>query len=88
MPRADDPQADAQHRLGRIQSRKVEKWRAVQRLIGSSVLGGIAAWRLFVYEPPTKVDAGFPWILGVWLGLAFLAFGLASWDQILKALKR
>ena len=84
--RNDDPQADAHHRLGRLQAQKVEKWRAMQRLGGSYVLGAVAAWKLLTYEPQT--DGGIPWLLLVWIGLALLAFGLASWDQLSKAVRR
>ncbi|KKL65892.1 hypothetical protein LCGC14_2150460 [marine sediment metagenome] len=83
MTRTDDVQVDAEHRLGRLQSRKVEKWRATQRLAGSYILGGVAAWKLLTYP-----DGGSDWILGMWVAVALLAFGLASFDQVLKALKR
>lgn len=87
MPvRNNDPETDTQHELGRQQTRKVKKWRAQQRLVGSSILGGIAAWKLLTYEP-VNAD-GIPWILGVWIVLALIAFGLASFDQVLKAVKR
>ncbi len=82
MPRAEDPQADAQHRLGRVQGRKVESRRATQRLIGSYVLGGIAAWKLLTYDAAAPV----PWY--VWVGVALVSFGLASWDQVANIIKR
>lgn len=86
MNRTNDPKTDAQHELGRIQSRKVAKWRARQRLVGSYVLGSIAAWKILTYEP--QAGGGIPWLLVVWVGLALLSFGLASWDQVLQAIKR
>ena len=81
--RQNDPQLDARHKLSRTQAAKVEKWRAIQRLVGSYVLGAIAAWKILAYP-----DGGSDWILGMWVGLALLAFGLASFDQIVKVVKR
>ena len=86
MPRNNDPNVDTQHRLERIANRKVEKGRAMQRLVGSYVLGAVAAWKLLTYDAPS--DDGIPWILLAWIGLALLAFGLASWDQVVKAIRR
>lgn len=86
----DDVQTDTPQPR-RPQTRKVEKWRAIQRIVGSSILGVGATYKLFTYEPIVHADGephGVPWILGVWIGLALIAFGLASWDQILKAIKR
>ena len=83
MTRNNDPQADAQHTLGRVQSRKIESRRAIQRLAGSYVLGGVAAWKLLTYP-----DGGSDWILAMWVGIALLSFGLASWDQVTKVFKR
>lgn len=91
MTRQDSPETDAQHRRERLQARGIEKWRAIQRLAGSSILGTVAAWKLLTYEPVVHADGeahGVPWILLLWIGLALLAFGLASWDQIAKAIKR
>ena len=90
MTRNNDPRADAQHRLGRVQGRKIESRRALQRLVGSSVLGAIAAWKVLTYEVTHAV--GEPhrthWLLVVWIGLALLSFGLASWDQLAKVVRR
>ena len=91
MTRTNSPETDAQHRLERLQRRKMEKWRAIQRLCGSSILGVVAAWKLLTYEPAVHADGethGVPWELILWIGVALLAFGLASWDQISKAVKR
>ena len=54
----------------------------MQRLVGSYVLGGISAWKLLTYDAAAPV----PWY--VWVGMASIAFGLASFDQVLKVLKR
>lgn len=89
--RNNDPETDAQHRLERLQTRHLDKWHAIQRLAGSSVLGTVAVWKLLTYEPAPRVDGeplGVPWLLLVWIGIAALAFGLASWDQLCKALRR
>lgn len=85
--RTDNAETDTQHRLGRQQTRKVEKWRAIQRLVGSWILGIVAVWKILMHEAAVEAG-GVPWILLMWIGLALLAFGLASWDQILKAVKR
>ena len=89
--RQSNPELDAQHKLGRIQSRKVESRRALQRLVGSYILGGVAAWQLLQWEPHPHVpgdEHGIPWLLVAWIGLAVLSFGLASWDQLAKVIRR
>ena len=86
MPRNNDPQEDTHHELERKQIAFVEMRRAMQRLVGSYALGGLSVWKLFKWEPPE--GDGFPWLLVVWIALALLSFGLASWDQIVKAAKR
>ena len=90
MTRANDPDVDMAHQVSRQESRKIESRRALQRLIGSSVLGGIAAWKVLTYEVGHEI--GEPhrthWLLVVWIGLALLSFGLASWDQLAKVIRR
>lgn len=91
MTRANDPDVDLSHQVARQETRKVESRRALQRLVGSSVLGSIAAWRLFNYEELPHVEGethGIPWLLVVWVALALLAFGLANFDQVAKVFKR
>ena len=83
MTRTDDPDLDMKHQVSRQEARKIESRRARQRFIGSYVLGGIAAWKLLTYP-----EGGSDWILAMWVGLALLAFGLASFDQVLKVIKR
>ena len=81
--RSISPETDTQYRSER-------KWRAIQRLIGSSILGTVAAWKILTYEPVPHLD-GEPhqvhWLLIAWIGLAVLSFGIASWDQIMKAVR-
>ena len=64
--------------------------RALQRLTGSYLLGAIAAWKVLTYEVGHLV--GEPhrthWLLVVWIGLALLSFGLASWEQLAKVIRR
>ncbi len=88
--RSEDDELDLQHSVSRQESRKVASRRALQRLIGSSVLGAIAAWKVLTYE--VGHDVGEPhrthWLLVVWIGLALLSFGLASWDQLAKVIRR
>ena len=91
MARANDPDVDMAHQVSRQEARKIASRRALQRLVGSSVLGVLACWKLLTYEQPIHADGethGVPWILGVWIGLALLAFGLASFDQIAKVFRR
>ena len=71
------------HQVSRQEARKIQSRRALQRLVGSYVLGGIAAWRLVTYP-----EGGSDWILAMWVGLALLAFGLASFDQVAKVFNR
>ena len=80
--RSADDELDLRHQVSRQEARKIESRRALQRLTGSYVLGGIAAWKLLTYD----AAAGVPWY--VWVGLASIAFGLASFDQVLKVIKR
>ena len=89
MTRTDSPDLDLQHQVSRQQARKIESRRALQRLIGSSVLGAIAAWKVLTYEIG-HVDGEHQthWLLVVWIGLALLSFGLASWDQLAKIVRR
>ncbi len=88
--RTNDPDTDMAHQVSRQEARKIESRRALQRLIGSSVLGGIAAWKVLTYEVGHEI--GEPhrthWLLVVWIGLALLSFGLASWDQLAKVVRR
>ncbi len=84
--RTDDPNVDLSHQVARQESRKIESRRAMQRLAGSSILGVVAAWKLLTYEPAG--GGGFEWLFAIWVGVALLAFGLASFDQIAKTLKR
>lgn len=90
MTRANDPDVDMAHQVSRQEARKIESRRALQRLIGSSILGAIAAWKVLTYE--TAHEVGEPhrthWLLVVWIGLALLSFGLASWDQLAKVVRR
>ena len=90
MTRSHDPDLDLHHQVSRQQARKIENRRALQRLVGSSVLGAIAAWKVLTYEVGHLV--GEPhrthWLLVVWIGLALLSFGLASWDQLAKVIRR
>ncbi len=83
MTRTEHPDVDLSHQVSRQEIRKIESRRAMQRLAGSYVLGGVAAWKLLTYPPD-----GSDWILGMWVGLALLAFGLASFDQVTKIFKR
>ena len=88
--RTDDSGLDLRHQVSRQESRKIESRRALQRLIGSSILGAIAAFKVLTYEVEHAV--GEPhrthWLLVVWIGLALLSFGLASWDQLAKVIRR
>ncbi len=81
--RTNDSAIDMRHQVERQERRKIDGRRATQRLVGSYALGGVAAWKLLTYP-----DGGSDWILAMWVCLALLAFGLASFDQVLKALKR
>lgn len=78
--------SDGFHETTRQAVRKIERRRALQRLIGSYALGGIAAWRIFTFEHVHEGEV--EWMLITWIGLALLSFGLASWDQIVKAVRR
>lgn len=89
--RAKDEAVDLVHQVSRQEARKVESRRALQRLVGSYVLGAIAAWKLLTYEELPHVEGethGIPWLLVMWIVLALLSFGLASWDQVAKVFKR
>ena len=68
---------DALHPLAveRREKAREKKLRAQQRLIGSYAMGGVALWKMMTAEEVL-----------VWIGVALLAFGLANWDQILKAM--
>ncbi len=91
MTRSDSPDLDLQHQVSRQESKQIESRRALQRLVGSYVLGAVAAWKLLAYEEVPHVEGethGIPWLLVAWIGLAVLSFGLASWDQITKVIKR
>lgn len=91
MTRANDPDVDLSHQVSRQEARKIESRRALQRLVGSYVLGAAAVWKLLNYEELPHVDGethGIPWLLVMWVVLALLAFGLASWDQVAKVFKR
>ncbi len=79
-----EEELDLRHQCLRQEARKVEGRRALKRLAGSYVLGGIAAWKLLTF--PT--DSGHDLILAMWVGVALLAFGLASFDQVAKIFKR
>ena len=83
MTRTNDPDIDLSHQVLRQESQKIETRRAIRRLVGSWVLGAVAAWKLLTYPPD-----GSDWILAMWVGVALLAFGLASFDQVVKILKR
>ncbi len=82
MSRSNDPDVDIRHQIERHESRRIDLRRATQRLVGSYVLGAISAWRLLRYDAADAV----PWY--VWVGMALVAFGLASFDQVLKVIKR
>ncbi len=88
--RSSDDELDLRHSVSRQESRKIESRRALQRLVGSSILGAIAAWKVLTYEVGHEI--GEPhrthWLLVVWIGLALLSFGLASWDQLAKIVRR
>ncbi len=90
MPRTNQSDVDLRHEVSRQEARKIESRRALQRLVGSSILGGIAAWKVLTYEVGHVL--GEPhrthWLLVVWIGLALLSFGLASWDQLAKIVRR
>ena len=87
--RSDDTEADAaKFRLDRLKLKGLDKWNAIQRLAGSSILGTVAAWKLLMYDAAHDDAEGLPWILIVWIVIALLAFGLASWDQLSKAVRR
>lgn len=73
-------------------AREREKmWRARQRLIGSTLVGAFAFGK--VVTVPAATDGG---VLGLgvsgpevfWIGVLLLAFGIASFDQLLRALGR
>ena len=88
-------EVDTTHELARKDRERVGMWRARQRLVGSYVLGGVAVWKIITYEPiQVVVDGvavpveGIEWTLLGWIGLALAAFGLATIDQILKAVGR
>ena len=81
--RTVDEELDLRHQVSRQEARKVDSRRALKRLTGSYVLGAIAAWKLLTYPP----DGG-DLVLAMWVGLALLAFGLASFDQVAKIFKR
>ena len=83
MTRTNDPDIDLSHQVLRQESQKIETRRAIRRLVGSWVLGAVAAWKLLTYPPD-----GSDWILAMWVGVALLAFGLASFDQVVKIFKR
>ena len=84
--RTDDPGVDLSHQVLRQEARKIEGRRAMQRLVGSYVLGAVAALKLLTYEPAG--GGGFEWLFAMWVVVALLAFGLASFDQVAKVLKR
>ena len=86
MPRTNDPDVDLGHQVARQETRKIDARRALQRLVGSYALGLVAAWKLLTYEPAG--GGGFEWLFAIWVGVALLAFGLASVDQLAKAFKR
>ena len=77
------PENQARARLAEQGLEFAHAFGALQRLAGSYILGGIAAWKLLTYP-----DGGSQWILAMWVGLALLAFGLASFDQVAKIFKR
>ena len=81
--RTADEELDLRHQCSRQEARKVDSRRALKRLTGSYVLGAIAAWKLLTYP----ADGG-DLVLAMWVGLALLAFGLASFDQVAKIFKR
>ncbi len=74
-----EAELDLRHQVQRQETRKVTARRALQRLVGSWVLGGISAFKLLTYP----ADGG-DLVLAMWVGLALLAFGLASFDQVAK----
>ena len=90
MARTENRDVDLQHQVSRQQARKIESRRALQRLVGFSVLGAIAAWKVLTYEVGHAVGEPHQthWPLVVWIGLALLSFGLASWDQLAKVIRR
>ncbi len=91
MTRTRDPELDVQHQVARQEERRVVARRAMQRLVGSYVLGTIAGWRLLTYEELPHVEGethGVPWLLVMWVGLALVSFGLAQFDQIVRVFKR
>ena len=83
MSRTNDPRVDLRYQVSRQEARQIAGRRARQRFVGSWVLGGIAAWKLLTYPA-----GGSDWILAMWVVLALLAFGLASFDQVAKVFKR
>ncbi len=80
----EEEELDLRHQVARQETRKVESRRALQRLTGSYLLGAISVWKLLTF--PT--DSGYDLILAMWVGVALLAFGLASFDQVAKIFKR
>ena len=88
--RSSDEELDLRHSVSRHEVRKIESRRALQRLIGSSILGAIAAWKILTYEVEHAVGEPHEthWLLVVWIGLALLSFGLASWEQLVKVVRR
>ena len=88
--RSEDDELDLRHSVSRQEARKIKSRRALQRLIGSSILGAIAAFKVLTYEVEHAV--GEPhrthWLLVVWIGLALLSFGLASMADIAKVIRR
>lgn len=72
---------------------KEKTWRARQRLIGSTLVGAFAFGKMLTVPAVVPPDTG---VLGFgvsgpevfWTAVLLLAFGVASFDQILKATGR
>ena len=89
--RGDDPAVKARNKLEEAQKLRIDKWHALLRVFGSGGLGSIAAWRLLTYDAAVLAAAErgaevIPWY--AWIALAVLAFGVATWDQLLKVTRR
>ena len=80
--RAYDPVAHQ----ARLAAQSKQKQGATLRFIGSLVLGGIAAWKLIAPDLLSTVEHGDASSTALWVAALVFAFGLASVDQILKAM--
>lgn len=72
---------------------RVRMWRARQRLMGSTVVGLFGIFKMATVAGPVAPDMG---VLGLgvsgaevfWVVVVLVAFGVATFDQALKAIGR